>query len=122
MRCSKRLSTAIHPLTCSLRTSSSNGGNNSQLIAVLQRCLFPIHKANVLIIEVEVDELPNAAPIINQALPETRKMLFQIIENVCDRGPVRWYFTLIFGELLQRRRNAYDNSHRNLSFHTYDSA
>src|SRR5947209_2649682 len=64
----------------SLMLAARDSGNDGQLIAVLHRRVQVLEEANVLVVEVNVDEALELA-LVEQALGQPRKLLAQIIQN-----------------------------------------
>src|SRR5947209_3928122 len=70
-----------------------------------------MQKADIFLIEVEVNELPNRSSVIAQLCAQTREVTRQVVEHVVHRDALDMDLALLRGESLQRRRNQHQNRH-----------
>src|SRR5207302_9555669 len=64
--------------------ASGDRRHDRQIVAVLQRRLEPRPEPNVLVVPVDVDELPKLALVVIEPLPEARIFLVQLIQRLRD--------------------------------------
>src|SRR6184192_4979478 len=64
--------------------SSGDRRDDRQIVAVLQRRLEPRPEPNVLVVPVDVDELPKLAFVVIEPLPKARVFLVQLVERLRD--------------------------------------
>src|SRR5262249_308732 len=70
---------------CTLPLSTCHRWDNGNFIAVLYRRLFSSEKADIFIIEVEVDESPDGPVVIAQLFSHTREVLREVVECLLHR-------------------------------------
>src|SRR2546430_15608763 len=90
---------------------SGDRRDDRQIVAVLQRRLEPRPEPNVLVVPVDVDELPKLAFVVIEPFPEARKFLVQLIERLRDVPGIDLDDGRPAGELTQRARHANFDRH-----------
>src|SRR5262245_18840595 len=89
-----------------------DGGNDRHVIGILQRGRGALKEANVLLVHVQVDEAPDRAVVIDEALLEAGKLPGEIVDEIADRPRLRLDLGIASGETAERGGNAYEHGHR----------
>src|SRR6266516_2610969 len=90
--------------------ASGDGGDDGHLVAGVQRRLEPGEKANVLAVDVEVDEAPKLAALIAQANSDLGEATLQVAEGIRHAATFDADFRLPGRDAAQRRRDANTNT------------
>src|SRR5581483_5178043 len=80
--------------------------DDRHLVAVLDRRVEVLQKADVLVLDEDVDEAPYRAGLVADALLDAGKALLQIGDQLADVLAARRHFFGALGQLAQRSRNA----------------
>src|SRR5438270_12576011 len=100
----------------SLMSASSHGGDNGQLVAILDRRIQIIEVSNVLIIEIDIDEAAQLTRLLEQSVGDAGKLPAKIIEGRLHGSSRCRYFRLAAGVLPHRRRHVDFDRHEILTY------
>src|SRR5204863_3578748 len=90
---------------------SRNGGDDRHLVAVLEGGLPALEEADVLLIDVDVDEATQVARVVDQPLLEPRVALLEVVDEVGDRRALSLHLGRALRHRAQRRGNPYQQRH-----------
>src|SRR6202011_1380370 len=85
-------------------------GDDAQLVTVLDRRGQVVEVADVLVVEIDVDEAAHLA-VVEQALGDAREPLPQVVQKSLDGSPLALNNRLALGVLAQRRGNVNPDGH-----------
>src|SRR5262245_3641336 len=105
--------TAAPSGTCSrasLMSASRDGGDDGQRVAVLDGGLEGVEVADVLVVEVDVDEALELA-LVEEPVDDAGALPAQVVEDGLHGGPGGLDLRLVAGVLPHRRRNLYTHGH-----------
>src|SRR5258705_5588395 len=91
--------------------TAGDGGDDGDLVARLERGLGALEKADVFLVDVEVDEAADLTAIVNEALLEARVLLLEVLDEAAHGVGGRLHLRLALGERAERRRNSYEYRH-----------
>src|SRR5262249_57384134 len=86
-------------------SASGHGGDDGQLVAILDRRVQVLEVSDVLVIEIDVDEAARCARFLERAVGNSGKLPTEVLENGLDGGSGRRYLRLAAGVLPHRRRH-----------------
>src|SRR5262245_45789117 len=94
----------------SLMLAPGDSGNDRELIAVLDRRVEIVEEANILVIEIDVDEALELA-LVEHALTQPGELPAEVIKDSLHAGACGLDLRLAGGVLPHRCRNLHANSH-----------
>src|SRR5438445_13359556 len=66
-------------------TAPGDGGNDRDLVAVLECGLLRLEEPDVLLVDVDVDEAPQLAGLVHESLLEPGELALQVVHQARDR-------------------------------------
>src|SRR5262249_16023880 len=87
--------------------ASGDGGDDRHLVGLLEARLLAVEEPDVLLVDVDVDEAPELAALVYQALAQSRELTLEIVHDGGDALALGLYFGGALGERAQRRWNPY---------------
>src|SRR5712692_978093 len=91
-------------------SAPGHGGNDAQLVAVVDRRGQVIKIADVLVVQIDVDEAANL-PILENPLRDALELLSQVIQGCLNGSAAHFHHRLPLGVLPHRGRNMNSNGH-----------
>src|SRR5262249_25323929 len=98
-----------------LPIAASDGGDDRDLVAVLDRRLEVLEEADVLVVGEDVHEAAHLARVVADTFLGPGGLRLEVRDERADRGAARGDLFLPLRQLAERRRNA-DGSHGGISF------
>src|SRR5688500_13020316 len=89
--------------SAALMSASGHGGDDGQLVAVLDGRAQAVQVADVLVVEVDVDEAAQL-PLVEQPFGDARELPAEVVKHRLHGGPCRLHLRLAAGVLPHRRR------------------
>src|SRR5688500_2096791 len=86
-------------------TAPGNRRNNAERVAALHRCLLLLQIADVLVVQVDIDEVPQLALLRVEVLLQAVVLLRQVGEELADGGAADFDGLELVGERAERRGN-----------------
>src|SRR4030095_1934966 len=86
-------------------------GNDRHLVSLLERGLGALEEADVLLVDVDVDEAAQLAAVLHQPVPEPGVLALQHVDQVVNVGGVGLHFGGALGQRAKRGGNANQNGH-----------
>lgn len=83
-----------------------DGGDDADLVAVLERGGLVLEEADVFLVHIDVHETADFALLVNQALGDAGEARLQFVDGVADGGGVDFDQLLVVGQLAERRGDA----------------
>ena len=83
--------------------SSGDGGDDADFVAVLERRLAVFEEADVLLVDIDVDEAAHLALVIHEAFLDAGEARLQFDDRLADGGGVDFDQLLVVGQLAERR-------------------
>src|SRR3989304_683323 len=93
------------------RSPSGHGGHDADLVAGVQGRSQTLVEADILAVDVHVDEPPQLARLVTQALLQARVLPLQRIDAGHQGAPVAGNHVHLVGQLAQGRGNSYGHAH-----------
>src|SRR5882672_10770721 len=103
----------IQPETSSLKLvgAASDGGDEKNAIAFLEAAGFAAEKANVFLVEIDVEELANLTLIVAHVSRKIGEPRGKFVQSLGDGGGATVYFWRAVGETAKRCRDFDDYWH-----------
>src|SRR5215472_13950655 len=92
--------------------ASRDRGHDRYLVAVLQRRLLGLEEADVLLVDVDIDEAAQLARLVEQAVLETRVLALEVADQTVDRLALALDLGAALRQGAQWRWNPYEHRHR----------
>jgi hypothetical protein len=94
------------------RRPDLDGRDDGDLVALLERGGRALQEADVFLVDVDVDEAPELAAVLDQAILEPGELALQHLDQVADGAGVGLDLGRALGEGAERRGDADENRHR----------
>src|SRR5690349_8169801 len=95
-------------------SASGDGGHDGNGIALVDRRVFPREEANILLVDVDVDETAQFALLVGQTRGDAGILTLQVGDYRRNRSGRDGDGLLLAGKLAQRRRDQYVDGHNDL--------
>src|SRR5438477_12579294 len=92
-------------------TAPGDGGNDRDLVAVLQRGLLGLEEPDVLLVDVDIDEAPQLPGFVEQAVLQARVLPLEVSDEAVDRLALGLDLGAALREGAQWRGNPYEHRH-----------
>src|SRR5437879_3741668 len=66
-------------------TAPGDGGNDRDLVAVLERGLLRLEEPDVLLVDIDVDEAPELARLVHESFLQPGELAFQVVHQALAR-------------------------------------
>src|SRR5881396_2189068 len=73
-----------------------DGGNDRDLVAVLERGLLRLEEPDVLLVDVDIDESPQLAGLVHESFLQPRELALQVVTRALTRLAFGWTSALPF--------------------------
>src|ERR1700757_3143618 len=93
------------------RLAAGDGRNEEHAVAVFQRGRFAVEKADVLFVEIDVEELADLALLVAHVARERREFRGQVVQRFGDGGCSAIHFGRAFGETAEGCGDFYRDCH-----------
>src|SRR5262245_8476357 len=93
-------------------TSSGDGRHDRHLVAVLEPGLVALEEADVLLVDVDVDEPPELSRLVQQALAEARELPLEVADDVGDAAARGLHLGAALRKGAERCGNPYQHGHQ----------
>src|SRR6266852_3690164 len=90
---------------------SRDGGDDGDVIAGLEHRLVALEEADVLLVDIEVDEAAHLAALVHEALLEPGELLLQALDQAGDGVGLAFDLGLALRQRAQRRGDADEHGH-----------
>src|SRR5262249_5865895 len=87
-------------------STSGDRRHDRQLVAVFDRRLEVVEKADVVTVQIDVDEAPHAAAFVADAFLDAAELALEVVDHGADGGAGGAHFLGAAGEAAQGRWNA----------------
>src|SRR5205823_4415874 len=91
--------------------AARHGGNDADLVALLQRSLDPLEEAHVFAVDVDVDEAPQVALLVAEPLLQPGVRRVELRDALGQHAAVALHDVLVLRQPPQRRRDLDGNAH-----------
>src|ERR687888_451822 len=92
-------------------TAPGDGGDDRNLIAVLERGLLRLEEPDVLLVDVDVDEAPQLARLVDEALLQPGELALQVVDQALHRVAPGLDLGVALRDRAQRGRDPYEHRH-----------
>jgi len=82
--------------------AAGDGGDDADFVAVLERRLAVFEEADVLLVDIDVDEAAHLALVIHEAFLDAGEARLQFDDRLADGGGVDFDQLLVVGQLAER--------------------
>src|SRR5262245_34700331 len=103
--------TRVRAMASTASAASGDGGDDRHLIAALQSGLLAVEEADVLFVDVDVDEASQLPRLVHQAVSQARELPFEVVDKGADGVGRGLDLGVAPGDRAQRGRNANENGH-----------
>ena len=86
--------------------AAGDGGDDADFVAVFERRRAVLEEADVLLVDIDVDEAAHLAFFIHEAFLDAGEARLQFDERLADGGGVDFDKLLVVGQLAERRGDA----------------
>jgi len=86
--------------------AAGDGGDDADFVAVLERRLAVFEEADVLLVDIDVDEAAHLAFFIHETFLDAGEARLQFDDRLADGGGVDFDQILVVGQLAERRGDA----------------
>src|SRR5262245_62820330 len=73
--------TRVRTTASTASVASGDGRDDRHLVAGLQRGLLAVEEADVLFVDVDVNEAPQLSGLVHQAVSEPRELAFEVVDE-----------------------------------------
>src|SRR5262245_4606354 len=94
--------------------AAGDGGDDRHLVARLEGGLVPFEEADVFLVDVDVDEAPDRAALLDDAIAQPGKLAIEVGDHVPDGARLRMYFGGALGHRSEGSGDAHDDGHLDL--------
>src|SRR5215470_17421116 len=91
--------------------ASRDRGYDRHLVAVLQRRLLGLEEADVLLVDVDIDEAAQLSRLVEQAVLQTRVLALEVADQAVDRLALALDLGAALRQSTQRGGNPYEHRH-----------
>ena len=89
-----------------LALAAGDGGDDADFVAIFERRLAVFEEADVLLVDIDVDEAAHLAFFIHETFLDAGEARLQFDERLADGGGVDFDELLVVGQLAERRGDA----------------
>src|SRR5207244_11270414 len=101
-------------------TAPGDGGNDRDLVAVLERGLLRLEEPDVLLVDIDVDEAPELARLVHESFLQPGELAFQVVHQALDRVALGLDLGVALRDRAERGRGPYEHRHAGCSFFAAD--
>src|SRR2546421_7817915 len=91
--------------------TSGDGGDDANFITILELGLLILEEANVLLIDIHIDEPTHGTGFVEQTFLETREASLEFRDDFVDGGGIHFYNLFVVGQLAQWSWDSYFFGH-----------
>src|SRR2546425_6521610 len=100
-------------------TAPGDGGNDRDLVAVLERGLFRLEEPDVLV-DVDVDEAPQLPGLVHESFLQPGELALQVVHQALDRVAPGMDLGVALRDRAERGRDPYEHRHAGSSYVAWD--
>src|SRR5438034_6418060 len=97
-------------------TAPGDGGDDRDLVAVLERGLLRLEKPDVLLVHVDIDEAPQLARLVHEPVLQPGELALQVLHEALHRVALRLDLGVALRERAQWGRDPYVHRHARSSY------
>src|SRR5207247_6429332 len=97
-----------------------DGGNDRDLVAVLERGLLRLEEPDVLLVDVDIDESPQLAGLVHESFLQPRELALQVVHQALDRVALGLDLGVALRDRAERGRDPYEHRHAGSSYVALD--
>src|SRR5437870_6841505 len=101
-------------------TAPGDGGNDRDLIAVLERRLLRLEEPDVLLVHVDIDEAPQLTRLVHEPFLQPGELALQVLHETLHRVALGLDLGVALRERAERGRDSYEHRHARSSYTAWD--
>src|SRR3989449_4943321 len=101
-------------------TAPGDGGNDRDLVAILERGLLRLEEPDVLLVHVDVDEAPQLARLVDEPFLQPGELALQVLHEALHRLTPRLDLGVALCERAEWGRDPYEHRHARSSYTAWD--
>src|SRR5713101_1763358 len=101
-------------------TAPGDGGNDRDLIAVLEHRLLRLEEPDVLLVHVDIDEAPQLTRLVHEPFLQPGELALQVLHETLHRVALGLDLGVALRERAERGRDPYEHRHARSSYTAWD--
>src|SRR5437667_7310046 len=101
-------------------TAPGDGGNDRDLIAVLEHRLLRLEEPDVLLVHVDIDEAPQLTRLVHEPFLQPGELALQVLHETLHRVALGLDLGVALRERAERGRDSYEHRHARSSYTAWD--
>src|SRR5437870_13632824 len=101
-------------------TAPGDRGDDRDLVAILERGLLRLEESDVLFVDVDVDEAPQLARLVDESFLQPGKLALQVFDQALDRVALGLDLGVALRDRAERGRDPYEHRHAGSSYVAWD--